>query len=103
MPTTEGVARVLEAVDASGAHTVAVVADPELSGQALRELSWELEERQVDLVVDPGLVDVQGGRLSIHPMADLALLHVHRTRPSSERVVAKAVFDAVLAGSPCSS
>jgi exopolysaccharide biosynthesis polyprenyl glycosylphosphotransferase len=94
---TDGVTGVLAAVDASGAHMVAVVADPELSGQALRELSWELEERHVDLVVDPGLVDVASPRLSIHPMADLSLLHVHRTRPSGERVVAKAVFDAVFA------
>ena len=69
-----GLGAVLGAVEASEAHMVAVVADPELSGQALRELSWELEERHVDLVVDPGLLDVAGTRLSIHPMADLSLL-----------------------------
>jgi exopolysaccharide biosynthesis polyprenyl glycosylphosphotransferase len=92
-----GLRAVLGAVEASEAHMVAVVADPELSGQTLRELSWELEERHVDLVVDPGLLDVAGTRLSIHPMADLSLLHVQRTRPSGERMVAKAVFDRVLA------
>ncbi|MGZ4620104.1 MAG: nucleoside-diphosphate sugar epimerase/dehydratase, partial [Frankiaceae bacterium] len=68
-----GLGAVLTAVQASQAHVVAVVADPELSGQTLRELSWELEERGIDLVVDPGLVDVTGARLSIHPMADLSL------------------------------
>jgi exopolysaccharide biosynthesis polyprenyl glycosylphosphotransferase len=94
-----GLDAVLAAVDASDADMVAVVADPELSGQSLRELSWELEERQVDLVVDPGLVDVAGPRLSIHPVNDLSLLHVHRTRPSSERLLVKAVFDRVLATS----
>src|SRR4051794_8452946 len=93
-----GLGAVLAAVDASQADMVAVVADPDLSGQSLRELSWELEERQVDLVVDPGLVDVAGPRLSIHPVADLSLLHVHRTRPSGERLFAKSVFDRVLAG-----
>ncbi|MBA3907911.1 MAG: sugar transferase, partial [Pseudonocardiales bacterium] len=91
-----GLSAVLGAVQASEAHMVAVVADPELSGQTLRELSWELEERHVDLVVDPGLLDVAGTRLSIHPMADLSLLHVQRTRPSGERMVAKTVFDRVL-------
>src|SRR3954468_6316628 len=85
------------AVHASQADMVAVVAGPDLSGQSLRELSWELEERQVDLVVDPGLVDVAGPRLSIHPVDDLSLLHVHRTMPSGGRLLAKAVFDRVLA------
>jgi exopolysaccharide biosynthesis polyprenyl glycosylphosphotransferase len=96
-PDGGGLDGVLAAVDASSADMVAVVADPELSGQSLRELSWELEERHVDLVVDPGLVDVAGPRLSIHPVADLSLLHVHRTMPSSERLFVKAVFDRVLA------
>ncbi|HVN11258.1 MAG TPA: sugar transferase [Kineosporiaceae bacterium] len=92
-----GLDAILSAVEAAEAHVVAVVADAELSGQTLRELSWALEELGVDLVVDPGLVDVAGGRLSIHPMNDLSLLHVHRTRPSGERMAAKAVFDRVLA------
>jgi exopolysaccharide biosynthesis polyprenyl glycosylphosphotransferase len=88
---------VLEAVDATQAHVVAIVADHELSGQTLRRLSWELDERDVDLVVDPGLVDVGGARLSIHPVADLSLLHVQGSRPSGERMAAKAVFDRALA------
>src|SRR3954463_5013815 len=92
----EGLDGVLAAVEASSADVVAVVADSELAGQSLRELSWELEERQVDLVVDPGLVDVAGPRLSIHPVADLSLLHVHRTRPSGERLLVKSVFDKAL-------
>ena len=86
----------LDAVTANGANAVAVVADPLLSGQTLRHLSWELEERHVDLMVDPGLVDVAGARLSIHPVADLSLLHVQRTRPSGDRLLAKAVFDRVV-------
>ena len=94
-PDGGGLDAVLAAVDASDADMVAVVADPDLSGQSLRELSWELEERQVDLVVDPGLVDVAGPRLSIHPVDDLSLLHVHRTMPSGERLFAKTVFDRV--------
>jgi exopolysaccharide biosynthesis polyprenyl glycosylphosphotransferase len=88
---------VLAAVDATQAHVVAIVADHELSGQMLRRLSWELEERDVDLVVDPGLVDVAGARLSIHPVADLSLLHVQGSRPSGERMAAKGVFDRTLA------
>jgi exopolysaccharide biosynthesis polyprenyl glycosylphosphotransferase len=93
-----GLDQVLRAVDESHPHVVAVVPDPDLSGQTLRALSWELEERGVDLVVDPGLVDVAGARLSIHPVADLSLLHVQGSRPSGERMLAKSLFDRVLAG-----
>jgi exopolysaccharide biosynthesis polyprenyl glycosylphosphotransferase len=89
---------VLRAVDESHPHVVAVVPDPDLSGQTLRALSWELEERGVDLVVDLGLVDVAAPRLSIHPVADLSLLHVQGSRPSGERMLAKRLFDTVLAG-----
>jgi exopolysaccharide biosynthesis polyprenyl glycosylphosphotransferase len=88
---------VIAAVDATQAHVVAIIADHELSGQTLRRLSWELDEREVDLVVDAGLVDVAGARLSIHPVADLSLLHVQGSRPSGERMAAKAVFDRTLA------
>jgi exopolysaccharide biosynthesis polyprenyl glycosylphosphotransferase len=91
-----GIGEVLRAVDESHPHVVAVVPAPDLSGQTLRALSWELEERGVDLVVDPGLVDVAGARLSIHPVADLSLLHVQGSRPSGERMLAKALFDTVL-------
>ena len=89
---------VLRAVDETHPHVVAVVPDPDLSGQTLRALSWELEERGVDLVVDLGLVDVAAPRLSIHPVADLSLLHVQGSRPSGERMLAKRLFDTVLAG-----
>jgi hypothetical protein len=52
---------------------VAVAADPELAGQSLRRLSWALEQRGVDLVVSPGIVEVAGPRISIRPVAGLSL------------------------------
>jgi hypothetical protein len=51
----------------------AVAADPELAGESLRRLSWALEQRGVDLIVSPRIVEVAGPRISIRPVAGLSL------------------------------
>jgi exopolysaccharide biosynthesis polyprenyl glycosylphosphotransferase len=89
--------RIVDAVDAVGAHVVAVASHPDLAGASLRRLSWALEERGVELVVSPGIVEVAGPRLSIRPVAGLSLLHLERPTLGGARMVAKAVFDRVVA------
>jgi exopolysaccharide biosynthesis polyprenyl glycosylphosphotransferase len=87
---------VLEAVEEVGADVVAVVSHPDLAGQALQRLSWALEERGVELVVSPGIVEVAGPRLSIRPVAGLSLLHLEPPAASGGKMLAKAAFDRVL-------
>ncbi len=93
VPVVGDPSRVLQAVDETGAHMVAVVSHPDLSGQALRRLSWALEERDVELIVSPGIVEVAGPRLSIRPIAGLSLLHLERPTASGGRMLGKALFD----------
>jgi exopolysaccharide biosynthesis polyprenyl glycosylphosphotransferase len=88
---------VLRAIDKVQADLVAVVSHPDLSGHALRQLSWALEERGVELLVSPGIVEVAGPRLSIRPMAGLSLLHLERPVLKGSRRVFKVLFDYVLA------
>ena len=78
---------VLRTVDDLRADMVAVVADPELSGQALRRLAWELEERGVDLSCPraSSRSPARGSRSARWP--DLSLLHVQRPAPAGERHV----------------
>jgi exopolysaccharide biosynthesis polyprenyl glycosylphosphotransferase len=90
--------RILEAVDELGVHVVAVVSHPDLSGHALRRLAWALEERDVELVVSPGIVEVAGPRLSIRPVAGLSLLHLERPAISGGRRVLKNAFDLCAGG-----
>jgi exopolysaccharide biosynthesis polyprenyl glycosylphosphotransferase len=98
--------QILDAVDELGVHVVAVVSHPDLSGHALRRLAWALEERDVELVVSPGIVEVAGPRLSIRPVAGLSLLHLERPAVSGGRRLLKTAFDAcvgslfLLLGSP---
>jgi exopolysaccharide biosynthesis polyprenyl glycosylphosphotransferase len=87
---------ILDAVDELGVHVVAVASHPDLSGHALRRLAWALEERGVDLVVSPGIIEVAGPRLSIRPIAGLSLLHLERPSTTGGPVLAKAVSDRVL-------
>ncbi len=98
VPVVGDPATILDAVDETGAHVVAVVSHPDLSGQALRRLSWALEERGVELVVSPGIIEVAGPRLSIRPIAGLSLLHLERPSASGGKMLAKAVFDRVVGG-----
>ena len=54
------------------ADTVAVLACPELDGEALRRLAWALESSQIGLLVAPLLMEVAGPRTTIRPVAGSA-------------------------------
>jgi exopolysaccharide biosynthesis polyprenyl glycosylphosphotransferase len=86
-------ADIMAAVDAHRVDVVAVAADPELAGQTLRRLSWALEQRGVDLIVSPGIVEVAGPRISVRPVAGLSLLHLERPSVSGGPHLLKSVFD----------
>jgi exopolysaccharide biosynthesis polyprenyl glycosylphosphotransferase len=85
------------AVDLLDAEVVAVSSHPDLAGHALRRLAWSLEERQVELLVSPGILEVAGPRLSIRPTAGMPLLHVERPVTSGGRRVVKSSVDKLLA------
>jgi exopolysaccharide biosynthesis polyprenyl glycosylphosphotransferase len=86
----------MNAVDLFDAEVVAVSSDPDLYGAELRRLAWSLEEREVDLVVSPGLLGVAGPRLSIRPTAGMPLLHVERPVMSGARRMVKSAVDKLL-------
>jgi exopolysaccharide biosynthesis polyprenyl glycosylphosphotransferase len=96
VPVLGGPDDVLRAVDETEADVVAVVSDPNLSGHPLRRLAWALEERDVELVVSPGITAVAGPRLSIRPVAGLSLLHLEPPAMSLGNLRLKAVFDRTL-------
>ena len=98
VPVVGDPSRVLQAVDQTSAHVVAVVSHPDMSGQSLRRLSWALEERDVELIVSPGIIEVAGPRLSIRPIAGLSLLHLERPAAGGGRLLGKSVFDLTIGG-----
>lgn len=87
----------IAAADLYDAEVVAVASHPDLAGKALRRLAWALEERGVELIVAPGLLDVAGPRMSIRPSNNLSLLHVERPAHATRSVFLKDVMDRSLA------
>lgn len=87
----------IAAADLYDAEVVAVASHPDLAGKALRRLAWALEERGVELIVSPGLLDVAGPRMSIRPSNNLSLLHVERPSHATRSVFLKDVMDRTLA------
>lgn len=85
------------AVERHDADTVAVLACPEMDGQALRRLAWRLERTLTELVVAPALMDVAGPRTMIRPVAGMPLLHVEHPELAGARQLVKNVFDRVVA------
>jgi exopolysaccharide biosynthesis polyprenyl glycosylphosphotransferase len=93
VPVVGSLTRVLEAIAECGADTVAVTAGPGLTPGALRQLSWDLEGRGIELVVAPALLDVAGPRIVARPVAGLPLLHVEAPELSGPRQLLKATVE----------
>jgi exopolysaccharide biosynthesis polyprenyl glycosylphosphotransferase len=89
-------AETLDVVDRLGVAAVAVASSPTMAGHALRRLGWALEQRDVDLLVAPGVVEVAGPRLTMRRAAGLPMLHVERPVQSGWRYNLKLLGDRVL-------
>ncbi len=86
----ESIVRVIAEQDATA---VAVTSCDEMSGPALRRMSWELEGTGVDILLAPALTDIAGPRIHIRPVAGLPLLHVEEPELSGGRRLLKTFFD----------
>jgi exopolysaccharide biosynthesis polyprenyl glycosylphosphotransferase len=73
-----------------------IVAGSQLSGSALRRLSWAIERTGAQLLVEPGLVEVAGPNISLRPAAGLSLLHLESPSSRPGRLIGKAVLDHLL-------
>jgi len=97
---------VASAVAACNSHAVAVAATEQFHGKGLRDLSWELESLDIDLLVAPGVIDIAGPRLHMRPVAGLPLIHVEKPQYHGAKKFQKRAFDfgfsgtAVLCGLP---
>ncbi|OBJ54189.1 polyprenyl glycosylphosphotransferase [Mycobacterium sp. 1423905.2] len=81
------------AIAGCGADTVAVTRTEHFGVQDIRELMWQLETMNVDLVVSPGVMDVAGARLTVRPIAGFPLLHVEKPQYEGTQRFQKRAFD----------
>jgi exopolysaccharide biosynthesis polyprenyl glycosylphosphotransferase len=89
---------VIDALRTTGAGVVAVSNTEYLGTGGMRALAWQLEAVDADLVVAPGVIDVAGPRLQIHPVAGLPLLHVDRPQYRGAVKSRKLALDLIGAG-----
>ncbi|MFN3540548.1 MAG: sugar transferase [Rhodococcus sp. (in: high G+C Gram-positive bacteria)] len=88
---------VLDAIGECGADTVAVTATEHLGNKGIRKMIWDLEKKDVDLVVAPGVVDVAGPRLVMRPVAGFPLIHVEKPQYNGATRFSKTAFDLTFA------
>ncbi|MGY1719458.1 sugar transferase [Blastococcus sp. SYSU DS0552] len=93
LPVLGGLDDVVDVVRRYEVDTVAVLPSRELDGPALRQLGWDLESTQAELLLAPAVTEVAGPRVRIRPVAGLPLMHVERPEFTGHRRIVKNVFD----------
>ena len=96
MPVLGDLRQVARVVKEYGCDAVAVTSDDATRFNYLRELSWSLEGTGVEMLVDPGLVEVAGPRMHIRPLMGFPLLHVEEPHFTGWRRLFKRTFDVVM-------
>jgi exopolysaccharide biosynthesis polyprenyl glycosylphosphotransferase len=97
VPVVGSVSDMKTALHKTGADMVAVTASAGFTSVALRQLSWELEQLHVEMVVSPTLTDVAGPRIHVRLVDGLPLLHITQPEFTGPRRLIKNVFDKTVA------
>jgi exopolysaccharide biosynthesis polyprenyl glycosylphosphotransferase len=95
IPILGDVTQAAVAAKLTNSHAVAITACEHLDSGRIRDLSWELEKADVDLLVAPGVVDVAGPRLHLRPVAGFPLIHVEKPQYDGAKRFQKRLFDLV--------
>lgn len=83
---------IMSAVRRCGADTV-VLASGHLGPEEIRDLSWQLEKLDVELIVAPGMVDVAAPRLTVWLAGGQPLIRVEKPRYNGAKCFRKRAFD----------
>jgi exopolysaccharide biosynthesis polyprenyl glycosylphosphotransferase len=97
LPVLGDLRQVVDVVRQYEVDTVTVLPSPELDGAALRQLGWDLESTQAELLLAPAVTEVAGPRVRIRPVSGLPLMHVERPDLRGVRRLTKAAFDRLTA------
>lgn len=98
IPTFGDETNVVGAVTATNSRAVAITATERLDGRGIRNLSWELEKLNIDLLVSPGVIDIAGPRLHMRPVSGLPLIHVEKPQYHGAKRFQKRLFDTLFSG-----
>jgi exopolysaccharide biosynthesis polyprenyl glycosylphosphotransferase len=85
----------LAAIDVTEADVVFVAGGALDSASQLRRIAWELEERDVQVIVAPSVTDVSAERVRVRPVGGLPLMHIDKPRAVHASRAGKRTFDVV--------
>ncbi|MBV7281190.1 sugar transferase [Corynebacterium sp. TAE3-ERU30] len=94
-PTVSSWRDIKHLAERTGADTVAIAGAYTIGLQGMRELSWDLEELNVDILVAPGIIDVAGPRMMMRPVAGIPLIHVDKPRYRGASRLGKLLLDKI--------
>lgn len=77
------------------ADTLLIASGSYGSSVDLRQVGWDLEGTDIDLIVVPNLIDVAGPRIHMRPVAGLPFLHVEPPQVARAMRWGKSAFDRV--------
>jgi exopolysaccharide biosynthesis polyprenyl glycosylphosphotransferase len=97
IPTFGDESKIVGALTATAGNAVAVANSDRLDSRRIRDLSWQLEKLNIDLLVAPSVVDVAGPRLHMRPVAGLPLIHVDKPQYQGAKRFEKRLFDVAFA------
>jgi exopolysaccharide biosynthesis polyprenyl glycosylphosphotransferase len=95
-----------DALNVADADTVIVTDTEHLGHRALRDLTWQLEGVDVDLMVSPNVMDFAGSRIHVRAVAGMPFMHLEEPQYAEAGSWPKLLFDrafslaAILAFSP---
>ncbi|OUZ10570.1 hypothetical protein BHE97_06995 [Aeromicrobium sp. PE09-221] len=79
------------------ADTVIVSDTEHLGHRGLRQLSWDLHDLDIDLMVSPNIMDVAGPRVHVRAVANMPLVHLEEPQFKAAATITKKVFDRIFA------
>ena len=77
---------------------VAMMQSDHVTDDVIRQLSWQIEGRNIDLLVAPNLGDISGPRLTFRPAAGLPLIHLDEPHLTGSKQITKRGIDIVGSG-----
>ena len=82
-----------QALGVDAVDTVVVTDTEHLGHDGMRELAWALEDRDVNLLVAPNVVDVAGPRIHLQAHGNMPLIYLSGPSYSKARSLRRTVFD----------
>lgn len=95
LPVVAGYNGLVEAVDEHRIDALILTSADALTPQRLREVSWQLEHRDVALIVSVALTGIGGPRIHTRPVSGLPLVHVEFPEFTGRKYFTKRIFDIV--------